>query len=81
MSNPSYRKERVERLLEELQYEISRGVLEREIDEEIGFRFIVPKSSKVLDGVVFCEFRTRPMHRYEVPGLGMRWQVVAGGKG
>jgi len=71
-----YRKERIERLLHELRYEIERGILEREIDEEIGFRFIVPISQKIRDGVVFCEFRTRPCSRYDVLG----YEVMAGPK-
>ena len=61
---PNYRMERINRLLDELRYEVERGMLEREIDEELGFRFYVPVSRKIPDGVVFCEFRTRPIHRY-----------------
>ena len=63
MSN-EYRKERIERLLSELKYEITRGMMDREIDETIGFRFIVPVSSQIPDGVVHCEFITRPVHRH-----------------
>lgn len=58
------RRERIERLLDELRYEVERGMLEREIDEDMGFRFYVPISQKIPDGVVFCEFRTRPIPRY-----------------
>lgn len=69
MSDPTnFRQERIEKLLHELRYEIERGMMEREVAEEIGFRFIVPLSSKIPDGVVFCEFRTRPMHRRDVFG-------------
>jgi hypothetical protein len=60
------RKERIERLLHELQYEVERGIMERDIDEEMGFRFYVPISSKIPDGAVFCEFRTRPVPRYVI---------------
>jgi hypothetical protein len=60
----SLRMERIEKLLYELRYEVERGLMEREIDEEIGFRFYFPFSQKIPDGVVFCEFRTRPMPRY-----------------
>ena len=63
---PNIRKERIERLLNELRYEVERGMMEREIDEEMGFRFYVPISSKIPDGAVFCEFRTRPVHRYVI---------------
>jgi hypothetical protein len=59
----SVREERIRRLLRELEYEVTRGMLEKEIGEEMGFRFYVPISSKIPDGVVFCEFRTRPTHR------------------
>lgn len=61
---PNIRKQRVERLLHELRYEIERGILENDLDESIGFRFYVPRSKSIPDGVVFCEFRTRPIHRY-----------------
>lgn len=60
----NFRQERIERLLHELRHEIERGMMEREIGEEMGFRFYVPVSSKIPDGVVFCEFRTRPVHRH-----------------
>lgn len=64
MAEPTnVRRERIERLLNDLRYEVERGVLEREIDEEMGFRFYVPISNKIRDGVVFCEFRTRPIPR------------------
>lgn len=73
------RQERIEKLLRELEYEVTRGMLEREIGEEMGFRFYVPLSSKLQDGVVFCEFRTRPVHRaYMHPDdLTPRLKVVA----
>jgi hypothetical protein len=68
MSDPTnFRRERIEKLLHELRYEIERGMMEREIDEEIGFRFIVPISQKIPDGVVFCEFHTRPIPRWSAP--------------
>ena len=60
----SFRKERVEKLLFELRYEIERGMMERDIGEEISFRFYVPISNKIPDGVVFCEFKTRPVPRH-----------------
>ena len=67
MSDPSnFRRERIEKLLYELRYEIERGMMEKDIGEEMGFRFYVPVSSKIPDGVVFCEFRTRPIPRWEM---------------
>lgn len=64
----SIRQERVERLLNELRYEIERGMIEREIGEELTFQFVVPLSSKIPDGVVWCQFKTRPVHRHDVLG-------------
>lgn len=57
------RRERIERLLNELRYEVERGMLERDVAEEMNFRFYIPLSSKIPNGVVFCEFRTRPVPR------------------
>lgn len=64
----NFRQERIEKLLHELRYEVHRGMLEGDIDETIGFRFYVPISKSIPDGVVFCEFRTRPIHRFEMDG-------------
>lgn len=67
MSDPTrFRIERIEKLLYELRYEVERGIMEQDIGECIGFQFIVPKSNKTADSVVFCEFRTRPMRHYAV---------------
>jgi hypothetical protein len=63
----NYRQQRVERLLDELRYEITRGMMEGELDEELGYRFYVPVSKAIPNGVVFCEFRARP-----IPGHAMR---------
>ncbi len=64
------RQERIERLLKELEYEVTRGMLEKDIGEEMTFRFYVPISSKIPDGVVFCRFETRPTPRYYMePGI------------
>lgn len=60
----NFRRERIEKLLHELRYEVERGMLEKDIEEEMGFRFYVPISNAIPDGVVFCEFRTRPIPRY-----------------
>lgn len=59
-NSKNYRQERIERLLHELRYEVERGMMENEIDEDLGFRFVVPVSRKIPNGVVMCEFRTRP---------------------
>lgn len=61
MAEVNYRMERVERLLHELRYEVERGIMENEIEEEIQFRFYVPVSRRLKNGTVFCEFRSRPI--------------------
>jgi hypothetical protein len=60
----TYRKERIERLLNELRYEVQRGMLEHEIDETMTFTFYIPLSQKIPDGVIFCQFKTRPIPRH-----------------
>ena len=65
MSDPtSFRQERINKLLHELRYEVERGMLEKDIDETIGFRFYVPLSHAIPNGVVLCEFHTRPIPRH-----------------
>jgi hypothetical protein len=67
MTDPTnFRRERIDKLLHELRYEIERGMLEGDIPEELGFRFYVPLSRSIPDGVVFCELRTRPVPRWEM---------------
>lgn len=73
----NYRKERIERLLHELRYEITRGMMERDIEEEMGYRFIVPISKHFSQGVVDCEFRTRPVpHMAFIPDSEPRLKIV-----
>lgn len=60
----NFRQERIEKLLYELRHEVERGMMEADIDETMGFRFYVPVSKRIPDGVVLCEFRTRPIPRY-----------------
>jgi hypothetical protein len=62
------RMERITRLLKELMYECERGFMENEIDECIGYEYIVPVSRNIVDGVVVCRFETRPVHRYSILG-------------
>jgi len=64
------RQERIEKMLQELRYEIEVGMMQGEIDETLGFEFIVPVSKQIPEGVVFCSFRTRPMHRQIAFGVG-----------
>lgn len=65
MADPTnFRMERIEKLLHELRYEVERGMVEADIDETITFRFYVPVSHAIPDGVVFCQFSTRPVPRH-----------------
>lgn len=74
------RMERIERLLRELQYEVTRGMMENEIDEHIGFNFIVGVSRTYpTNGVVQCRFETRPVEHlaYSLqPDSGPRLKLV-----
>lgn len=70
----NFREERIEKLLDELRYEVTRGMMEGDIEEEIGFEFIIPVSKSIPNGVVNCRFQTRPMphvyaHLEEAPRL------------
>ena len=56
--------ERIQKMLRELRYEVERGMMEGELDEWLSYRFYVPTSKAIHDGVVFCEFRTRPVPRH-----------------
>jgi hypothetical protein len=67
----NYRMERIERLLKELEYEVTRGMMEAEIDESLGYIFIVPISKALHGGMVHCQFRTRPVHRDSIIGRDM----------
>lgn len=62
----NYRRERIERLLKELEYEVTRGMMDGEIDETLCFRFYVPVSKALPEGVVECRFETRPTLRYSM---------------
>lgn len=68
----SFRMERIEKLLHELRYEIERGMIEREIDETIQFRFYVPLSKSIPDGVVDCRFETRPIPRHHMSSMDVQ---------
>lgn len=61
------RKERIERLLSELQYELVRGLTEGEIEEEMHWRYVLPMSKAIPGGVVTMAFVMRPAPAYAVP--------------
>lgn len=75
-----YRKERIERLLYELQHEVTRGIMENETEEHVVHRFVIPVSRTYpKSGVVFCEFRAHPMEHYgmaPMPDKGPRLRIV-----
>ncbi|MFV1530634.1 hypothetical protein [Phaeobacter sp. JH209A] len=56
------RRERIERLLRELEYEVTRGIMEREIEPEMGWSKILPGGPT---GTVIAEFRVRPRRSNE----------------
>jgi hypothetical protein len=80
----NYRLERIERLLDELKYEVTRGMMEGELpDETMHFRFMVPISKAIRDGMVICEFRTRPVTREHgmfagLEPMGPKLKIVKG---
>ena len=39
-------------------------VRDNRLDETLAYGFYVPLSTAIPDGVVLCEFRTRPLPRY-----------------
>jgi hypothetical protein len=58
---PNYRMQRVERLLEELKYEVTRGMLEGDLpDETMGFRFYVPISKAIYEALCSASFAHAP---------------------
>jgi hypothetical protein len=77
MADPTnFRRERIEKILFELRYEVERGMLDGDIDETLSFDFVVPLSKQIPDGVVVCEFRTRPTPRYQVDCVEPRLRLV-----
>mgnify|MGYP003633399862 CR=1 FL=1 len=79
MSDATYRKERIERLLNELEYEITRGMMDNEIGERVSFNFVVPISRTYEDGVVQCRFETRPVKGYFSVQPERKLRLVKGG--
>lgn len=74
-----FRKERIEKLLHELRYEITRGMMDGEIEEEMNFRFYVPISKMIKNGVVACRFETRPVPAHMVDprdGINPQLRIV-----
>lgn len=57
----NYRMDRIQRLLDDLKREVEIGFVQREIDETLMLRWLVPVSSAIPGGAVFCEFRTQPI--------------------
>lgn len=63
----NFRAERIEKLLNELRYEMTRGIMERDIDESVSYRFIIPSSHSIPDGVVVFNLETRPILMSQLP--------------
>ena len=59
-----HRINRIDTLLYELKYEVTRGIMEGDVEETMGYEFAVPVSHCLPGGVVLCEFRTRPVQHY-----------------
>jgi hypothetical protein len=62
-----HRLNRIDTLLYELQYEITRGMMEGDVDETLVYEFAVPISRRIPSGVVHCKFSTRPVQRFVLP--------------
>ena len=54
------RKERIEKMLQELRYEIEVGMMQGDIGEWLTFEFTVPVSKTFKGGVVMCSFKSQP---------------------
>ena len=73
MIDANIRRERIERLLSELEYEITRGVMEREIEPQMGWSKIMPGGPT---GEVVAEFRVRPLAKGEYHFDDRRWPTL-----
>ncbi len=62
----NFRVERIKKLLQELEYEVKRGLMECEIEEEMSYQFIFPRSRRLSNGVVQCVFFMQPTRDYPV---------------
>jgi len=65
MTEEDIRMKRIERLLYELKYEVTRGILEHDIGPRIGFTFQLPYKDQVIHG----EFRTRLHNVCDLPPI------------
>lgn len=63
--NNNFRLERIEKLMHELRHEITRGIMENEIEETMTFNFVVPVSRIFPKGCVCFRLETRPMPTYQ----------------
>lgn len=81
MSGSNIRLERIQRLLKELEYEITRGVMDHEIEPEMSYNFVIPYGPA---GRVRLEMRMRPIQRdeyYWVEPNKCTLRVIDGGAG
>lgn len=80
MTDDEFRKGRIEKLLAEVEYEITRGVLNRDIDEAMSFEFIIPVSTHGEDWCVQFVARMKPVPRWQIGNNGRRLELLRGGK-
>lgn len=57
-----FRFERIKKILNELTYEVQRGIHEKDTHEKIGYQQIL-NSNEVNDGLLVLRFETQPMTR------------------
>jgi hypothetical protein len=70
MNDPTgFRRERIDKLLYELEYEILRGIAECEIDEHMDITFVSPRSNSRPGEVVFCQFKMKPLPWQLAPSM------------
>ena len=69
MGDDSLRLERIERLLRDLEYEVTRGIMEREIEPRMYFGRVLPGSPT---GYVSLIFEVRPSDGHFPSGADVR---------
>lgn len=66
-----FRLRRIEKLLHELEYEITRGVMEREIEPDLHMSKIFPCAGRG-DGLALLEVHLSPTHKYSSHAYNVR---------
>ena len=55
-----HRINRIDILLYELKYEVTRGIMEGDIEEHMTYEFFIPQSKELKGGIIQCTFNTKP---------------------